>query len=142
MRTLVSVVLVLVSSACGGSRSSERPAEGSGAPADLAARGATLYADNCAGCHGNGGEGSDKAPPVVGPEAFPLDPRPGQKRNVQFRTALDVYQWIGANMPPDEPGSLSEAEYQAIMAFDLKANGVDLAGKPVTAETLAGIVLH
>jgi len=32
-------------------------------------------------------------------------------------------------MPGDSPGSLSEDQYWSVLAFDLKANGIDLGDK-------------
>jgi mono/diheme cytochrome c family protein len=141
--------------ACGGAQSSDTapapqpaspeppPAEevAPAAAADAASRGAALYGTHCARCHGDAGQGL-KAPPVVGKEALPLDPRQGSKREAQFRTALDVFQYVRTNMPGDAPGSLQDDEYRAILAFDLKANGVDLTDKDTSDATLAAIVLH
>src|SRR5687767_12101017 len=110
-------------------------------PQAMVERGAALFGDNCAHCHGASGQGTDRGPPVVGPEALPLDPRPGAKRDVQFRTALDVFNWVKVAMPADAPGSLTIDEYLAIMAFDLTANGVTLE-KPLDGELAASIVLH
>jgi cytochrome c len=104
-------------------------------------QGKALYVENCARCHGDAGQGGDKAPPVVGPEAFPLAPREGQKRDVEFRTAADVFAWTTAHMPPTAPGGLSTDEYLAIFAFDLTANGVELTA-PLDAATAQSIVLH
>ncbi len=107
-----------------------------------AARGAKLYATACASCHGETGSGGD-APSVVGKNALPLDPPEGAKyRKVQFRTALDVATWVVKNMPPDGKGTLTEADYWDILAFDLKANGVPVAGKRIDATTAGSIVLH
>jgi mono/diheme cytochrome c family protein len=114
-------------------------------PADpLAAqieRGQALYGENCAGCHGAGGEGSDKAPPVVGPEAFPEQPREGARRDVEFHTAADVFAWTTVHMPGNAPGSLTTDEYLAIFAFDLTANGVTLTA-PLDGPAAQAIVLH
>ena len=41
--------------------------------------GGPLYGQFCAKCHGDAGQGTDQAPPVVGPNALPLDPRPTAK---------------------------------------------------------------
>jgi cytochrome c len=135
--------------ACGGASSQTAPAAAApaAAPADdgetQAARGARVYAENCASCHGAGGEGSKKSPPVVGKDALPLDPRPEQKsRKVQFHTALDVAQWVVKNMPPAAGGSLKESEYWDVLAFDLKANGVPVAGRTIDAKSAADIKLH
>ena len=129
--------------ACGGAKEEPKAANTAAATTDQASMGASLYSANCASCHGADGKGNAKAPPVVGSNALPLDAQPPSKaRNTQFHTALDVLQFIEANMPPNHGGSLKPEEYEAILAFDLKANGVDLAGKHVDASTAATFVLH
>jgi cytochrome c len=150
---------VLGLATCGSSKSSPaepEPAAAEPAPTPAAAdpepavdsfaaqveRGAELYGANCAGCHGADGSGTDKAPPVVGEAALPLDPPAGAKhRDVKFETALDVFKWVVANMPAGDPGSLTDAQYVDILAFDLKANGVELE-QPLDAEVAAGLKLH
>lgn len=117
------------------------PAVDTAAIDEQANRGAELYGKHCAGCHGDAGQGGKKAPPLVGAAALPLDPRKGSKRKVQFKTALDVFTWVKANMPPKKAGSLSDDEYVAILAFDLKANGKTL-DKPLDAESAAALELH
>src|ERR1051325_11550393 len=83
------------------------------------AKGQKLYAEHCASCHGDSGEGSKKAPPVVGKTALPLDPpATAKKRKTQFHTAKDVYDFVSKNMPGKKPGSLKPDEYLAILAFD------------------------
>jgi len=103
--------------------------------------GAALYGQHCASCHGpNGNDG--KAPPVVGLDkgALPLAPPPKAKfRTTQFKTVADVADFVVKTMPPKAPGSLSGDEYYSILAFDLKANGIDLGDKkldPALASTL------
>jgi len=123
--------------ACGPSNEANAPH-----PADQVAWGQQLYGQRCAGCHGDQGQGG-KAPPVVGKDALPLAPPAGAKyRTGQFHTAADVFSFVKANMPPGKGGSLSDDEYAAILAFDLKANGVDLGGKHVDASTASSFVLH
>lgn len=108
-----------------------------------ATAGAKLYADNCASCHGDKGEGSGGGPAVVGKDALPKDPPPKAKyRKVQFNTALDVAMYVQKNMPADNPGGLKPEEYWQIMAFDLKANGIDVSGKHIDEKTAADIKLH
>ena len=104
-------------------------------------QGKKLYVKNCAKCHGDAGQGTKNAPPVVGKDAFPLDPRPKAKRDVKFHTAADVFAWASKHMPAKAPGSLKQDEYLAIFAFDLDANGVKL-DKPLDGEAAAKIVLH
>lgn len=150
MRMIKSVLLsgILVIAACGGK--TKEPPTGPTGPTttvpksndDLVAEGGQLYGAHCAKCHGDAGQGTDKGPPVVGADALPKEPRAGAKRDVQFSTAYDVGGWAMAHMPADKPGSLSNDEYLAIMAFDLKANGVDLGAEPLTLDGLKAIVLH
>jgi cytochrome c len=93
--------------------------------------GQKLYGEKCASCHGNSGEGN-RAPAVVGLSkgALPLDPPATAKaRKQQFKTVADVADFVVKTMPPDSPGSLSQDEYWSILAFDLKANGIDLGDK-------------
>jgi mono/diheme cytochrome c family protein len=112
------------------------------AAADQATRGAALYGQHCARCHGDAGQGTRKGPAVVGKDALPLDPRPTAKvRKTQFHTAKDVADFVVEKMPGDKPGSLKPEEYFAILAFDLKANGVALK-QPVDAQSAAAITLH
>ena len=105
-------------------------------------QGQKLYGKYCAGCHGDAGEGSKKAPPVVGKAALPLDPPAGAKvRKTRFHTAADVANFVVKSMPAKKPGSLKADEYWAILAFDLKANGVDVKEK-VDPASAAKVVLH
>src|SRR5262245_17881979 len=107
------------------------------------AHGQKLYGEHCASCHGDSGEGSKKAPPVVGKEALPLDPpATAKKRKAQFHTAKDVYDFVSKNMPGKKPGSLKPEEYLAILAFDLKANGVDMSKTKLEAASAGKIVIH
>jgi cytochrome c len=150
MRFMTVLMMGMMAAACGGSdtpapASPARPAAGPDQPAagpDQVASGAALYAEKCAACHGDGGQGTDRAPAVVGASALPLIAAAGAKRDVEFRTAGDVFRWVRVAMPGDEPGSLSDAEYAAILAFALEANGVDMTGVQVTETWADGVVLH
>jgi cytochrome c len=125
--------------ACGGATPEAASASGE----DQVATGAKLYAANCASCHGSGGEGDAKVPAVVGKNALPLDAKPpSEARKSKFHTAADVFQFVKGNMPPNKGGSLTDEQYAAILAFDLKANGVDLGGKKIDATSASSFVLH
>jgi len=144
--TLVLALLgVTAFAACAHNEGAAAPAAG-GAPTDAmaqAAAGGPLYGQFCAKCHGDAGQGTDQGPPVVGPTALPLDPRPTAKaRKSQFHTAKDIADFVLPNMPPKGPKPTVE-QYLDILAFDLKANGVDLTGKPaLTPDMLSSIVIH
>jgi cytochrome c len=106
-------------------------------PADFSAQvalGERLYGENCASCHGASGEGG-RGPRVVGlaEGALPLDPPADRKvRAGRFITVADVATFVVENMPPGRGGSLTTEQYLAILAFDLKANGIDLGQEKLT----------
>jgi len=105
--------------------------------------GAKLYGEYCASCHGKAGQGTKNAPPVVGKNALPLDPPATAKvRKTQFHTAQDVAEFVAKNMPAKKPGSLTSDQYYDILAFALKANGVDVSDKKIDPKTAAEIKLH
>ena len=62
-------------------------------------------------------------------------------RKSQFVTVADVAEFAVENMPGDAPGSLSEEEYWAVLAFDLMANGIDLCDEKLDAELAASLVI-
>lgn len=137
-RSLFAAAAAVALAACGGSQAS--PAAPSSTPpatfAEQVAAGGELYGKHCASCHGAQGEGKG-APRVVGLDkgALPLDPPAAAKfRKGQFKTAGDVAAFVAKNMPPNNAGKLSDEEYFSILAFDLKANGVDLGDKKLTPE--------
>jgi cytochrome c len=93
--------------------------------------GQKVYTEQCASCHGASGSGG-KAPPVVGISkgALPLNPPATAKyRKNQFKTVADIAEFVTKTMPPAAPGSLSADQYWAALAFDLKANGINLDKK-------------
>jgi S-disulfanyl-L-cysteine oxidoreductase SoxD len=130
--------------ACGGSTPAAEGADASAAKSapenftEQVARGEKVYGAKCSGCHGDAGEGRPGAgPAVVGLDkgALPLDPPPGSKgRTTQFKTVADLANYVATTMPPNAPGSLSTDDYFSVVAFDLKANGIDLADKKLDAE--------
>jgi cytochrome c len=107
-------------------------------------QGAKLFGANCAKCHGDAGQGTEDAPPLVGKNALPLHPRPDQKlRKSDFHTVMDVAQFATHNMPPKESAraKLNQDDYWAILAFDVDANGVHLK-EPLGPGNASAIVLH
>lgn len=149
MRTIAIVIGSVALIACGGGETPQpttptsAPTTGASSWNDQVSAGQKLYAENCASCHGSGGEGT-KAPRVVGLSqgALPLDPPSTSKyRKQQFHTAADVADFVVHNMPPNKAGSLPEKDYWAILAFDLHANGVDLQ-KPLDASNAKDVTIH
>ncbi len=86
---------------------------------DQAARGASLYAGQCASCHGSELTGGESAPPLTGGEF---------SANWNGLTVGDLFERIRISMPADRPGRLTREQDADILAFILRA-GEFPAGK-------------
>lgn len=78
-----------------------------------AARGQTVYREECAKCHGENAAGGESAPSLVGEEF-----------NTRWRgkTANDMFEITKKTMPADDPDHLSRRQYADIIAYMLSAN--------------------
>jgi len=74
-------------------------------------RGARVFSERCAACHGVNLEG------LVGPRLA------GAGSTLKHKAVGDIFSFISKNMPYGAPGSLTHDEYAAVMAFILKKNG-------------------
>ncbi len=81
--------------------------------AEQAKRGATLYANECASCHGAALNGGESAPPLTGGEFF---------SNWDGLTVGDLFERIRVSMPADNPGKLTREQDADILAFMLNMN--------------------
>ena len=79
-----------------------------------AARGADLYAANCARCHGASKEGLDVAPPLTGPRFL---------GNWTSQSVGALAARIRTSMPLDMPGTLGLTASAELAADILAANG-------------------
>jgi len=80
---------------------------------EQAKRGATLYANDCASCHGSALNGGESAPPLAGGEFF---------ANWNGLTVGDLFERIRVSMPADNPGKLRREQDADILAFMLSMN--------------------
>ena len=109
---------------------------GSGTPS----AGATIFAARCAGCHGKTGkEGPNDV--LVGAEprqGFPFSKDPNLPHTIgnYWPYATTVFDYIRRAMPPDAPGSLSDADVYNLTAFLLRANELIAADAVIDATTL------
>jgi len=78
--------------------------------ADQAKRGAALYANNCASCHGLALTGGESAPPLTGGEFL---------SNWSSLTLGDLFERMRNSMPADRPGTLSREQNANILAYIL-----------------------
>ena len=119
--------------------------DGHGLPAGsgTAAAGATLFAARCAGCHGKTGkEGPNDV--LVGAQpkqGFPFSNDPNLPHTIgnYWPYATTVFDYIRRAMPPDAPGSLTDADVYNLTAFLLHANELIPADFVVNAETLPAV---
>jgi alcohol dehydrogenase (cytochrome c) len=105
------IILALLTAAGSASAAIAPP----GFDAEQAGRGRTLYAAQCASCHGGDMQGG--AGPALAGLSFRQRWFDGQK---PLAALFDV---IAKRMPPQSPGSLSEAQNIDILAHMLAANG-------------------
>jgi cytochrome c len=80
---------------------------------DQATRGSTLYAAECASCHGTALNGGESAPPLTGGEFF---------SNWNGLTVGDLFDRIRVSMPADNPGKLTREQDADILAYMLSMN--------------------
>ena len=138
LRGLFLAVLV----ACGGAAGTGMTSTTS-STTDQVSVGARLYMQKCASCHGKRGEGTQNAPELAGLDALSLEPpREARLRRTEFRTAKDVFDFVKRYMPKDRPGSLTDDQVAAIVAFGLRVNDIDVGARHLDARSAATIQLH
>ena len=95
-----------------------------------AKRGAAVFAENCARCHGNALEGDgEEATPLAGGSFL---------SNWNGKTIGDIYERIRKTMPDKNPGTLTRQEDADVLAYVLSFNAFP-AGKvelPIEVERL------
>lgn len=131
----VLVLILLVASACSSAPSTSAPQSsqsgGAGQTASqLASQGQVVFAQNCAKCHGDKGQGIT-GPALIGPE----------NNLVAYQTGQGLYNFISTLMPNDKPGSLSPQQYLEVESYILLQNNFVKADTPVSPGTLASISL-
>ncbi len=80
---------------------------------EQAKRGAAIYANECAACHGADLNGGESAPALVGG---------GFLSNWNTLTVGDLFERIRLSMPQDNPGRLSRQQDADVLALMLQAN--------------------
>ncbi|MBS0233709.1 MAG: cytochrome c [Proteobacteria bacterium] len=97
--------------------------------------GRVLYAQKCASCHGDHGEGAT-AEELVGEPKPPTPDNPSKAIGSYWPFATTIFDFISRSMPPSAPGSLSADETYAITAYLLAANKIIGENDVISAETL------
>lgn len=99
--------------------------QGRGTPS----QGAAVYASKCASCHGATGEGTPAGPTLVGREPadsfrFGRDPKLVKTIGNYWPYATTLFDYVRRSMPITAPGSLTNSEVYAVVAYLLAENGV------------------
>jgi cytochrome c len=93
--------------------------EGSG----TVAQGKQVFADNCAACHGDNGQGGIKDRLVGGQGSLATD-KPIKTVGSFWPYATTLFDYIHRAMPYPTPGSLSNEDTYAVVAYILSLNGI------------------
>jgi cytochrome c len=96
---------------------------------EQATRGAGVYGEKCAMCHGDGLGGVEAAPPLTGPAFY---------ANWEGESLNALFERIRMSMPLDNPGSLSRAQNADIVAHMLKVGGYPAGSSPLEGQ--AGVM--
>jgi cytochrome c len=117
----------------GGSDGSNLPA-GSG----TVERGKTVFAEQCASCHGDKGQGGigDR---LVGGEGTLASRKPVKTVGSYWPYAPTLFDYIRRAMPMNAPESLNDTDVYAVSAYVLHMNGLVPADATLDAKSLAAI---
>ncbi len=126
-------------------------------------RGATVYTNECASCHGARGEGLASAPAILGPGALPEYPRDtggvgdptvtdpqliqiqaqtrpaGAPWRDPLRNAQDLYTFTTTHLPKSRAANLHGPDYWAVVSYILAAQGVSLPADGIGPAVAASI---
>jgi len=99
--------------------------DGSGLPegSGTVAAGAMVYENNCVACHGPNGQGGIKDRLVGGQGTLASD-NPVKTVGSYWPYATTLFDYIRRAMPYPTPGSLSDDETYALVAYVLNINGI------------------
>lgn len=97
-----------------GAFSQSRPAWDGAYSSAQAARGASLYRESCARCHGQDLSGGENSPALAGA---------GFLARWSGKSAADLIERTRRTMPTDNPGGLTATQYADVVAHILAVNG-------------------
>ena len=87
-------------------------------------RGAEVYAEQCAACHGTFGEGEGRFPKLVGGAGTLRDDRPELTVGSYWPFAPTLWDYINRAMPMPAPHTLSADDVYALTAYILNLNDI------------------
>jgi alcohol dehydrogenase (cytochrome c) len=98
---------------------------------EQASRGAAVYTQDCAECHGANLQG-EAGTPLMGRTFLQAYGR---------GTAAQLYDFLSRQMPLNAPASLSQQQYLDVTAFILERNGLPPGAEPLTTKSLDQVSL-
>jgi mono/diheme cytochrome c family protein len=100
--------------------------DGAGLPpgSGSVSKGADIYADQCAACHGTFGEGEGRYPKLAGGEGTLRAERPEPTVGSYWPFATTLWDYINRAMPFPSPHTLSTNDIYAITAYVLNINNI------------------
>ncbi|OYU15872.1 MAG: class I cytochrome c [Alphaproteobacteria bacterium PA4] len=93
---------------------------------EQAQRGAQVYNQRCAACHGAALNGTGEAPGLTGGEFV---------SHYDQLSVGDLFERVRTSMPQNAPATLSRDEYADVVAFLLKANEFPAGPNPLDRRT-------
>lgn len=111
---------------------------GSSTYGTLAAAGQATYTQLCSSCHGPNGGGTDICPVVMWGQGATLGTFNGV---TLFTDAQGLYNYMSKSMPLTAPGSLTQAQYDGLLAFILTQAGKVSGTATFDTSTLASIAI-
>jgi cytochrome c len=115
--------------------------DGTGLPPGqgTARQGATLYAQQCAACHGDKGEGRGDFPALAGGRGSLAGDKPVLTVGSYWPYATTLWDYINRAMPYTDAGTLSADGVYAVTAYVLYLNAIVSERKVLDRETLPRI---
>jgi hypothetical protein len=83
-----------------------------------AERGERLFESICTSCH--------EVAEFTGSDAY--------LESVEGQALWETFEYVSAEMPEDDPGSLAPADYAAVLAYLLRAYGLPSGGAPLPTD--------
>lgn len=103
-----------------------RGGDGAGLPAGSGSvsKGESVFADQCAACHGTFGEGEGRFPKLAGGKGTLKDDRPELTVGSYWPFAPTLFDYINRAMPMPTPHTLSADDVYALTAYILNLNDI------------------
>jgi cytochrome c len=116
------------------------PPDGTGLPPGrgTAAEAREVYANRCAKCHGDKGQGRDSVP-LAGGQGTLRSPKPLKTVGSYWPYATTIWDYVNRAMPFDRPGTLTADQVYSLTAYVLYLNDLAKENDVIDARTLPKI---